>query len=73
MNNSTIEENTPFDKSCVRCHESFVCRADSIRECHCSAFELNAEQLAILRERYNNCLCNQCLVNFVETEAYLQY
>jgi len=73
MNITVNNTSSPFDKSCDRCHGSFECRADSLKECHCSSVKLNAEQLAILRERYRDCLCNNCLAQFVETEAYLQY
>ena len=73
MNKTLNNNSSPFDKSCDRCHESFECRADSVKECHCSKVSLNAEQLTILRERYRDCLCNSCLTHFIETVQYQQY
>lgn len=45
---------------CESCGKSFSCGAN-VGECWCFAFELEAESLTDLREKYKNCLCQKCL------------
>jgi hypothetical protein len=33
-----------------------------ITNCHCYGVSLNAEERAFIEERYNDCLCNGCLL-----------
>ena len=48
-------------KNCPRCHNDFACRVGSITQCQCYGIELNAEQRAYIEQRYDDCLCRDCL------------
>jgi hypothetical protein len=48
-------------KTCPRCKESFECRSGNITQCHCYGVELTAELRAFVEQRFNDCLCLDCL------------
>ena len=48
-------------KNCPRCNKPFECKADYITQCWCSDIELKPELKAWLEQRYNDCLCHDCL------------
>lgn len=48
-------------KSCPRCGRSFVCKISRVVHCDCMSVPLTAETLALIRERYDECLCVACL------------
>ncbi len=48
-------------KNCPRCGIAFECKAGNIAQCQCCGIELNAEQRAYIEQRYNDCLCRDCL------------
>ena len=48
-------------KNCPRCHHGFACRVGTITQCQCYGIELSAEQRAYIEQRYNDCLCRDCL------------
>ena len=48
-------------KDCPRCSKGFECKAGSISECQCSGFKMMEELKAYLEQRYNDCLCRNCL------------
>jgi hypothetical protein len=48
---------------CESCNNEFFCGAN-VGECWCFAVEVEAETLADLRERFNSCLCEDCLLKF---------
>ncbi len=54
-------------KNCAKCSQQFECEAENIDTCHCRTIKLNAKQLVLLSERYNNCLCNECLKLIAKT------
>ena len=45
---------------CESCGREFACGADEER-CWCRAVQLRPEQLAIMREHFERCLCPDCL------------
>ncbi len=47
--------------TCPRCQRSFHCGAHEPGPCACAGLRLSAETLALLRERYDRCLCIACL------------
>jgi hypothetical protein len=49
-------------KACPRCNKAFDCKPGNITECQCFGVKLNAEQKAYIEQRYNDCLCRDCLV-----------
>jgi hypothetical protein len=40
----------------------------SITICHCSDVELTKDQSALLAEKWQSCLCHQCLIEFTSPE-----
>jgi hypothetical protein len=49
-----------MEKRCARCDRAFDCGA-ATASCWCNDIALTAETLARLRERYDDCLCPDCL------------
>jgi hypothetical protein len=59
---------TITEKTCPRCGRVFTCHQES--GCWCNEVVLRPETLAKLRERYSDCLCEDCLRAFgVEHET----
>jgi hypothetical protein len=48
-------------KSCPRCSKKFECKPGSITQCQCYGVTLTDEQRAYVEQRYNDCLCRDCL------------
>ena len=48
-------------KSCPRCKSQFVCNPGNITHCQCYGFKLSEELKAYLEEKYDDCLCRDCL------------
>lgn len=48
-------------KNCPRCNKSFVCKAGNITQCQCYGFDLKPDLKVLLEQRYNECLCVDCL------------
>ena len=51
---------------CPRCSKEFECKLGSITICHCSEVTLSAEQRAYIGERWDQCLCHECLLEIKE-------
>ncbi len=49
-------------KTCSRCNNVFECKAGDISNCQCRHVELTAEERAFIEDRYNDCLCANCLL-----------
>ena len=54
---------------CVACGEEFGCGAnaspaDASLNCWCAAIEITEAELAEIQDRYQGCLCRNCLTNF---------
>jgi hypothetical protein len=56
-------------KKCAKCKIEFECKADDIMNCHCNVIQLSPEQVKQIADQYpfENCLCNKCLKEFVES------
>jgi hypothetical protein len=48
--------------TCPRCNTAFECKAGDIMHCQCSGIQLSIEERAFIEERYQDCLCKDCLV-----------
>ncbi len=48
-------------KECPRCRKAFECKPGNITQCQCYGIVVTAEQLAFMEERYQDCLCRDCL------------
>ncbi|WP_078667350.1 cysteine-rich CWC family protein [Chitinophaga eiseniae] len=55
--------------SCPRCNRTFECRVNSIHRCQCSGVPLTLEERFRISEKYQGCLCENCLR---ELQAALQ-
>ncbi|NLT52483.1 MAG: cysteine-rich CWC family protein [Ignavibacteria bacterium] len=49
-------------KYCPRCNKQFECYQDSITECKCFSINLSSEELDIIRNVYDDCICPDCLL-----------
>jgi hypothetical protein len=50
-------------QTCPACGRAFTCGV-SLRGCWCAGVTLSDEQRAVLRQRYDLCLCPACLEKF---------
>ncbi|WP_072032145.1 cysteine-rich CWC family protein [Crocinitomix catalasitica] len=57
-------------KKCSKCQSPFNCNVNDIKACHCSQVKLTPEILAEIKEKYDNCLCNDCLRMFEVSSDY---
>ena len=47
---------------CPRCGRNFLCRGDDdIAHCQCAAVDLSPEDRAYISDRFEGCLCVDCL------------
>ena len=46
-------------KICPKCGKEFECKHD--KTCFCTRYSLSKEALRELKEKYDNCLCEDCL------------
>jgi len=49
-------------KDCPRCGKGFQCKPGNITQCHCFGMSFTHEEKAFIEQRYNDCLCNDCLL-----------
>ncbi|MFL9481503.1 cysteine-rich CWC family protein [Chitinophagaceae bacterium LWZ2-11] len=50
------------EKNCSRCNALFECKVGDIAHCHCTTVTLTNEERSFIESRYNDCLCNKCLI-----------
>jgi hypothetical protein len=48
-------------KACPRCGASFACKPSNITQCQCYGIALPDSTKAWIAERYQDCLCANCL------------
>ena len=48
-------------KQCPRCTRNFECKVGNIAACQCNGIRLTIEEQLLIEEKYNDCLCVQCL------------
>ncbi|MBX7170059.1 MAG: cysteine-rich CWC family protein [Pyrinomonadaceae bacterium] len=56
----TKTPNQPNKITCESCGKSFQCGADT-GNCWCFSLEITPQNLAQLKEQFQNCLCQECL------------
>ncbi len=49
------------EKTCPRCNGTFECKVGDIAHCQCSEQSFTLEEKAFIEDRYNDCLCADCL------------
>lgn len=64
--------NTVYNKkTCSRCNTIFDCNSESIESCQCYSIHLSENTKNQLREQYQDCLCNNCLLE-IQSESDLK-
>src|SRR5687768_10328615 len=59
-------------KICPRCNQSFDCTPGNITQCQCYGITIKPELKTFLEQRYNDCLCNNCLHTFNRKQIFLE-
>lgn len=49
-------------KNCAKCKTEFDCKADDIKNCLCGSVQLNANTLVLIKSKFDDCLCVECLI-----------
>lgn len=49
-------------KECPRCHKLFECKAGDISNCQCYGIDMSAKEEDLIRLKYDDCLCRNCLL-----------
>jgi hypothetical protein len=60
-------QTSPAKSTCASCGKSFECGAKT-GNCWCFSLALEPQNLAQLKEQYQNCLCRECLQNSFRPE-----
>ena len=50
------------EKKCPRCGRSFECKVGNVNQCQCSGISFTEEEKKFIGEKYNDCLCRDCLL-----------
>ncbi|MBS1973582.1 MAG: cysteine-rich CWC family protein, partial [Bacteroidetes bacterium] len=59
-------------KRCPRCHAKFECKVGNVANCQCSGIAFSVEEKAFLEERYNDCLCRNCLLELKQRYVFFK-
>ncbi len=46
----------------MHCSQLFLCNQTDIKNCFCQTVSLTPQTLQYLSKNYNDCLCNNCLI-----------
>jgi len=60
------------EKKCSRCNNSFECRMGDITHCQCYGITLSTEERSFIEERYEDCLCSQCLLQLKQGYTFFR-
>jgi Cysteine-rich CWC len=60
------------EKHCPRCQASFECKSGDIAQCQCFGVSLTVEEKAFLEERYEDCLCRNCLLELKQRYTFFK-
>ena len=56
-------------KSCPRCGKTFECNNYNILKCQCIQVPLNARARQTIAEKYDDCLCLNCLNEYAHMKS----
>ncbi|HEY8387566.1 MAG TPA: cysteine-rich CWC family protein [Parasegetibacter sp.] len=59
-------------KKCPRCLEEFQCKVGDIANCECTTVNLSSEEKAFVEDRYNDCLCINCLKDLKQRYVFFR-
>ena len=57
-------------KNCAQCGAEFQCLHNA--ECWCMSVKISKENLKLLQEKFDNCLCPECLKTYEEPKSDLR-
>jgi len=58
-NKKSVQEVSKEESTCPECGVKFHCSTSG--KCWCSSYDILDEELARIREKYDSCLCPDCL------------
>lgn len=50
------------EKKCPRCNTAFECKVGNITTCQCYGISFTEEERGMIGEKYQDCLCRNCLL-----------
>jgi len=59
-----MEQQVPEIKTCPECGAEFECAHDG--SCWCMSYVIPESNLEIIKKKYSNCLCPECLDEYQE-------
>ncbi len=62
-----MSNNNAKIKACSKCGKKFECFHDN--NCWCNSNYISTEKLSLLRSKYKDCLCPDCLSVYAENKA----
>jgi hypothetical protein len=60
------------EKYCPRCKSAFECKVGDIAQCQCFGIGLSLEEKTFLEERYEDCLCRNCLLELKQRSVFFK-
>ncbi len=51
-------------KNCEKCGNTFHCKHST--DCWCSSYSIPEQLSSYLKKNYQDCLCKDCLINYIE-------
>jgi hypothetical protein len=60
------------EKSCPRCQQRFECKPGDVVHCQCYGIMLTTEERAFIEDRYNDCLCRNCLLDLKQRYVFFK-
>jgi len=51
-------------KKCPSCGKAFTCTGDA--DCWCENFRINKKELLVVMNKYQDCICPECLGTYAE-------
>jgi hypothetical protein len=60
------------EKYCPRCRAPFECKVGDIAQCQCYGVALTLEEKAFMEERYEDCLCRNCLMELKQWYVFFK-
>lgn len=61
-----MEKQVPETKVCPECGAKFECSHNA--SCWCMSYVISEEKLEIIKNKYSNCLCPECLDKYEEKQ-----
>ncbi len=58
------------ESTCPSCRQTFQCKAADIGGCQCYGFKLDEAAYRFISEKYEDCLCLQCLQQLHQQQIF---